>query len=152
MKQAIVACAIIHRIVDNHVEILLTQRSLSSSFLPGAFEIPGGHIEYGEDLEAGLLREIKEELNIEIKIERIFRAFTYNHNDVHTVELVYLSTTPSDSTDIIFQEDEIESYKWIRADEVDTIVAKTKDAHDPEIAIIKAVFKEINNNYRTKNT
>ncbi len=146
MNQAIVACAIIHQTVDNHVEILLTQRSLSSTFLPGAYEIPGGHIEQDESLESGLKREIKEELNIEIEIERIFNAFTYNHNGVHTVELIYLATTSNDSKDIIFQEDEIEDFRWIRAEEVDTLVTKNKQINDPEIAIIKDSFHYLSQN------
>lgn len=151
MNQAIVVCAIIHRKISDKVEILLTQRSLSSTFLPGAYEIPGGHIEYGEDIESGLKREIKEELNISIKIGEIFSAFTYDHNDVHTVEIVYLATTPNDTKDIVFQEDEIEAYRWITEEEVDSVVTINKNPNDPEINIIKNAFQSLYKDYRSVN-
>ncbi len=56
-----VTCAII---VEGN-KILVTQRSETMS-LPLKWEFPGGKLEEGELPEACLLREIKEELNIEI--------------------------------------------------------------------------------------
>ncbi len=37
--------------------------------------VAGGHIEVGETIEAAIKREIKEELGIEIKFERVFMVF-----------------------------------------------------------------------------
>ena len=39
------------------------------SVFPGAWVLPGGHIEVGESLEECAVREIKEETGIEIEIE-----------------------------------------------------------------------------------
>lgn len=143
MNQAIVACAIIHLKVDNEVKILLTKRSLTSNFLPGSYELPGGHIEYGEDLPTGLARELKEELNLLVKIGDIFSALTYSHNDKHTVELVYFATPISDISEIKIQEDEIAESRWIIEDEIDTIVSANKNSNDPEILILKKAFKKL---------
>lgn len=143
MKQAIVACAIIHQKINNEVKVLLTKRSLTANFLPGVYEIPGGHIEYGEDLISGLEREIKEELNLSIKIGDLFSAFTYSHNDVHTVELVYLATPISDVGNLKIQEDEIAESRWINESEINTIVSANKNPNDPEIIILKNAFKKL---------
>lgn len=59
-----VSCAII---LNSTGKILVTQRSATMP-LPLKWEFPGGKIEIGETAEECLIREIKEELNIEIEI------------------------------------------------------------------------------------
>ncbi len=143
MKQAIVACAIIHQQIDHEIKILLTKRSQNANFLPGVYEIPGGHIEYGEELVPGLERELKEELNITVKVDHLFTAFTYLHNDTHTVELVYFATPTSDITHIKIKEDEVSECRWVNVNEIDTIVSINKKSNDPEINILKNAFKKL---------
>jgi 8-oxo-dGTP diphosphatase len=60
----LVTCAII---LNSQNQILVTQRS-STMHLPLKWEFPGGKIEANETPEACLIREIKEELNIDIEI------------------------------------------------------------------------------------
>ncbi len=55
-------------IYNSKKEILLTLRGQKAKNERGTWEIPGGAVEYGETLETGLVREIKEELGIEIKV------------------------------------------------------------------------------------
>ena len=59
-----VSCAII---VNVQKQVLVTQRSAHMP-LPLKWEFPGGKIEADETAEACLIREIKEELNIDIQI------------------------------------------------------------------------------------
>lgn len=59
-----VTCAII---VDNTGRVLVTQRSAVMK-LPLKIEFPGGKIEEDETASDCLVREIKEELNLDIKI------------------------------------------------------------------------------------
>ena len=59
-----VSCAIIINPFD---QVLVTQRSINM-LLPLKWEFPGGKIEDNETAEECLIREIKEELNIDIKI------------------------------------------------------------------------------------
>lgn len=54
----------------------------------GYWDLPGGHLEFGETLEEGLLREVKEETGIEARIERLSSIFTIilNLNDMSSPE------------------------------------------------------------------
>lgn len=70
----LVACAII---LDSQNKVIVCQRS-ASMHLPLKWEFPGGKIEENETPEECLIREIKEELNIDILI--IERLMANNHH------------------------------------------------------------------------
>ena len=59
-----VTCALI---IDNQNRLFAAQRSSKMS-LPLKWELPGGKIELNESSEESLIREIKEELNVDIEI------------------------------------------------------------------------------------
>ena len=77
-----VTCAII-RIRD---KVLAVQRSASMS-LPMKWEFPGGKIEEGESEEACIHREIREELNISISIEKKLGSTHHDYDELH-IELI----------------------------------------------------------------
>lgn len=68
MKIIPVTCAIIF-----HQEKVLAAKRSQVMDLPGKWEFPGGKVEEGENPEKCLLREIKEELSIDLEI---FEALT----------------------------------------------------------------------------
>ncbi|WP_251795780.1 MULTISPECIES: NUDIX domain-containing protein [unclassified Arenibacter] len=63
MNKIIVTCAII----ESENQVLVVQRSENMK-LPLKWEFPGGKIEKGESEQDCLIREIREELNIEIEL------------------------------------------------------------------------------------
>ncbi len=74
MKHLHVACAII----EKDGKVLCTQRSATMS-LPLKWEFPGGKIHDGEQPEACLQRELREELNLEIAVGRPLPPTTYQY-------------------------------------------------------------------------
>lgn len=68
-----VCCAIIKNEDKN---VLVAKRSSTMS-LPLKWEFPGGKVEQGETAEQCLIRELKEELNIIVKIVRLIGS--HNH-------------------------------------------------------------------------
>ena len=69
-------------LVNNENEILLSKRP-EKKHLSGFWEFPGGKVEEGETPEKALIREVKEELNIDINNKCIaplsFSEFDYNN-------------------------------------------------------------------------
>lgn len=52
-------------------KVILTKRSSKCKSYPDKFEFPGGKVEKGETLKEALIRELKEELNIDVDIKNI---------------------------------------------------------------------------------
>lgn len=111
-----VPCAII----EHEGRILAAQRGTSGS-LPLKWEFPGGKLEAGETEEEGLVREIREELCVEIRvgqklpvterddIVRIIRLVPYvcqltTHNIVLTEHEQILWLTPEELPDLDWAE------------------------------------------------
>lgn len=72
-----VSCAII---VNSEQLVLVTQRSAVMK-LPLKFEFPGGKIEPGETAMACLIREVREELNLDIRTVLELPAYEHSYVD-----------------------------------------------------------------------
>ncbi|HVU26254.1 MAG TPA: 8-oxo-dGTP diphosphatase MutT [Verrucomicrobiae bacterium] len=59
-------------------KLLITQRK-SDSHLGGFWEFPGGKLEAGETFEKCLVREIREELGIEISVGELFEEIAHDY-------------------------------------------------------------------------
>ncbi|MCT4591150.1 MAG: (deoxy)nucleoside triphosphate pyrophosphohydrolase [Carboxylicivirga sp.] len=77
-----VTCAVI--IDKNKVLAALRSRQMSNSW---KWEFPGGKIDAGETAEECIVREIKEELSVEIRIQEKLTPITYAYPD-KTIELI----------------------------------------------------------------
>ena len=104
-----VTCAIILK--EN--KILVTQRS-ERMHLPLKWEFPGGKIEKNETEENCILREIKEELNLEIEIlgKLESKCFDYGTFSINLIPFVakYLSG------EIVLAEHK--SFRWLEKEEL----------------------------------
>ena len=89
-------------------KVLLIQRADGEN----KWEFPGGQVEFGEDLEIALLREIKEETGLEsICIGKLLYAKIVKiRPERHVVCLDYLSYANSDKVKI---SDEHINYMWV---------------------------------------
>jgi 8-oxo-dGTP diphosphatase len=77
-----VVCAII----EKDFKTLVVQRSELMS-LPLKWEFPGGKIEQGESEEECIKREIKEELNIEISVQKRLTPSIFHYPNI-SIELI----------------------------------------------------------------
>lgn len=141
-QQVITACALIHHDFDGVSKVFLPRRADTKKFLPGVYEIPGGHIDYGENIVEGLRREIAEELEVDITIGDPFYVFDYT-NEVkgsHSIEVIYFATLVGMPEDIVLHPEDHSDGVWISADEIERVYTPAKMADDPEVKALQRAF------------
>lgn len=140
--QVMTACAFIHKKIDGVEKVFLPKRAATKKFLPGVFELPGGHIDYGEDIVDGLKREVKEEFGMDITVGDVFGCFTYT-NDVkgsHSIEVIYFATFTDPIENIRLDPADHSEYVWVSSDELDQVYAGQKGADDIEFHMVRKGF------------
>jgi len=122
-KQVITACAFIHQKFDGVEKVFLPKRAAAKKFLPGVFEIPGGHIDVGEDIKEGLKREVMEEHKMNISVGDPFAVFTYTNNikKSHSIEVVYFAKFTDPLENIKTNPEDHSEFIWASEDEVPEI-------------------------------
>lgn len=112
MKTIEVSAAIIH---DKTGRIFATQRGYGE--WKDWWEFPGGKIEPGETPKEALAREIKEELNAEISIDKFVTTVEYDYPKFHLTMHCYLCSLTTDSLHL----NEHEAAKWLTKEELDSV-------------------------------
>lgn len=111
MKQVRVVAAVIK---DNG-KIFATQRGYGD--YKDGWEFPGGKIEEGETPQEALKREIKEELDTEIRVGELIDTIEYNYPAFHlSMDCFWCEVV---SGDLVLKEHE--SAKWLSKDELDSV-------------------------------
>lgn len=95
--------------------ILATQRGYGD--LKDGWEFPGGKIEEGETPEAAIVREIREELDTVIKVERYIDTIEYDYPDFHLSMDCFLCSIVEG--DLILKEHE--AAKWLTKEKIDSV-------------------------------
>jgi len=76
-------------VIEDRGSVLISQRKKDAN--QGLkWEFPGGKLEDGESPEECIIREVKEELNIDIEVDRILKAVSHRYNERFILLLAYL--------------------------------------------------------------
>lgn len=145
------ACAFVHHDFDGVTKVFMPKRADTKKFLPGIYELPGGHIDLYEDIRAGLIREIREEFGREIMLGDPFAAFTYENKikGSHTIEVIYFAKFVGPIDDISINPEDHSGYDWFSEQDVlernpkiaPAEYAATSHEDDPEYLSILKGFK-----------
>ncbi|MCR5112541.1 MAG: GNAT family N-acetyltransferase [Acholeplasmatales bacterium] len=94
-------------------KFLMTRRDLNKETYPGFWEISGGAIDYGEDINSAALREAKEETGIALnKVE-----YKYSTLLEPMLYFTYMGYIDCELDTVVLQEKETIDYKWLEKDE-----------------------------------
>ena len=104
---------IIYRAVNNKTEVLLTKRNVEP--FKNYWCIPGGHIEPYEEAETAVIREVREETNLDFTPEFLcYLDEIFSEMEIHNVVLVFYGIS---SGNIIKSEDEVTEIEWVEINE-----------------------------------
>jgi 8-oxo-dGTP pyrophosphatase MutT (NUDIX family) len=91
-------------------EVLLALRK-NTGYNDGEYELPGGHVEADEDLINAMIREAKEELNIELKREDLKIEHILHHYKGNCMKFI-ISSEKYDGDLKIGEPDKCEKLEW----------------------------------------
>lgn len=111
MKEIKVVAAIIQK--EN--KILATKRGYGEFI--NMWEFPGGKIELGETKEQALVREIKEELNIGISVDKFALDIEYQYPNFYLFMSCFMCSIKDGSIELLEHNDG----KWITKEELNTL-------------------------------
>ena len=129
MKTVKVAAAVI----KDAEKILIAQR-LQGEF-KGKWEFPGGKLEENEDSVSALKREIKEEMEADIKIDQYLCTIEHDYDSFHLSMDVYICHFLNQNIKL---HDHM-AFRWIKPDE------KNIDYVPADIKVINSYLKYLDN-------
>lgn len=102
---------------NEHGHLLLAKRAVEPN--KGMWDLIGGFVDAGEDLEQSMQREAKEELGTDIKDLKYFRSYpdTYLYQEILYPTLVFVLTGTVDETQI-HPQDDIDEIKFFAPDQI----------------------------------
>ncbi|MBW2977771.1 NUDIX domain-containing protein [Candidatus Woesearchaeota archaeon] len=122
-------------IIDEEGKLLLIKRRDDNVHSPGAWEIPGGRLDLGEDPFEGLKRETKEETGLEIEILNPLAVKHFTRDDGQKITMITFLCRPV-SKSVNLSEEHIE-YIW---SDLEESLVKLHPAFHKEVDIIKKRF------------
>ena len=116
-------------IINDKKEILLQKRSANKRFNPNKWGLCAGHVDAYETLEEAALREIKEEVGLDVSIEELIpygeKEVTIKDSNSHITYFYYVKCNKKED-EFIIQEEELSEVKWFNIDEIIMMIKEGK--------------------------
>jgi 8-oxo-dGTP diphosphatase len=121
-------------IVNDAHELLVVRRSQSDTHHPGAWEMPGGRVEPGEDFIPAVQRETLEETGLQLHEPRVVYATTEPRQDGSRTYLFFAENILGQPAVTLSYEHD--AYKWVALDEIFVVIT-----YDMQVAMLHYVLE-----------
>lgn len=91
-------------------QYLFLRRSSASKHFKGKWEMPGGKMDPGEDLEECLVRETKEETGLDVRITHVLGAA---EGEIPAYRLAYMIMEAVADSDAVLLSHEHDAFEWV---------------------------------------
>ena len=116
-------------IYTNTGKVLLQKRKSNKATYAGVWSVTGGHVLSGENNEDAIIREIKEELNLNIEKEKVIFVTTYKSKKVKDdvinnkfFSIYNVEISEEQFYKIKIQKEELEDVKLFSIEEIESII------------------------------
>lgn len=116
-------------IYTNTGKVILQKRKSNKATYAGVWSVTGGHVLAGENNEDAIIREIKEELNLNIKKEKVIFVTTYKSKKVKDdvinnkfFSIYNVEISEDQFYKIKIQKEELEDIKLFSIEEIESIM------------------------------
>jgi 8-oxo-dGTP pyrophosphatase MutT (NUDIX family) len=105
----------VHGVIAQGGKLLVLKRAPSMPYMPGAWDLPGGHLVIGESFEECLAREIEEETGLTIATPRLLGI----HNSAGPyLQAIFACAIAGDAHDIRLRPHEHIEARWVAPSEL----------------------------------
>jgi 8-oxo-dGTP diphosphatase len=105
-------------IVVKNGKILILKRSSKEDCFQEMWDIPGGRINFGEEPEEALRREVKEETGLEIEVIKPVRVWTFFKDNGRT-QVIGITLLCKHKSGRVKLSEEHEDFKWVEPREIE---------------------------------
>ncbi|MBO5934833.1 MAG: NUDIX domain-containing protein [Clostridia bacterium] len=148
----------LYKFENNELYILFQRRSYNKDSYPGYLDVSSaGHIEFGSDFEETAIKELSEELGLNVdrnELEELFDQKIFNHAEFHgqafidnEFNKVYALQTGCDISELKFQPEEVAGAVWLSAEKILEMIS----CDNSEICTNKDEVKKVIKNLSAKN-
>lgn len=127
----VVAGVIVDECPDGSKKFLATQRGYGE--WKGGWEFPGGKTEPGESPEQALVRELKEELTVDVEVGEFITTVEHDYSERHIIMHCYFCEIVSGELTLL----EHESARWLTAEELRSV-----DWLPADIAVVECIERD----------
>ena len=88
----------------------------------GEYSTTGGHVLSSEDGETSIIREIKEELGIDVDIDELKHVSTIKYPSKPCIFNIYILDKDIDISKLVLQSEEVMSVEWLSDIEIEKLI------------------------------
>ena len=110
--------SVVAAVIQYENKILCVQRNVAKyDYISLKYEFPGGKVEQGETPEQAIIREIREELCMEISVDSYLMTVEHDYPDFSISLETYICNTVTPALTLVEHID----YKWLDASDLQTL-------------------------------